>query len=57
MSKDNKQTIRCNVSSCKYNDCDCNMCNLNEIDVSCSCNKNKCSSKKETICNSFKEKE
>ena len=51
-----KQTIRCDVNNCAYNDdVDC-LCNLDVIDVSCTCNKNKCNDKKETICNSFKEK-
>jgi len=51
-----KQTIKCDVSNCKYNDdTDC-LCTLNEIDVSCTCNKNDCNTKLETICNSFKEK-
>lgn len=51
-----KQTINCNVSNCKYNDdADC-LCTLDKIDISCTCNKNKCNTKLETICNSFKEK-
>lgn len=50
------QTIKCDVQNCKYNDdVDC-LCTLNKIDVSCTCNKNACNDKKETICNSFKEK-
>lgn len=50
------QIIKCDVKNCKYNDdADC-LCTLDIIDVSCTCNKNKCNDKKETICNSFKEK-
>lgn len=55
MSKDN-QTIKCNVISCKYNDDTNYLCNLKSIDVSCTCNQNKCKNKSETICNSFKER-
>lgn len=51
-----KQTIKCDVENCKYNDDSNYLCTLDEIDVSCTCNKNDCNNKKETICNSFKEK-
>ena len=55
MGKSN-QTINCDVSNCKYNDdIDC-LCTLDKIDISCTCNKNSCNNKKETVCNSFKEK-
>lgn len=54
--KKSKQTIKCEVESCKYNDDSNYLCTLDEIDVSCTCNKNNCNNKKETICNSFKEK-
>lgn len=47
------QTIHCNVISCKFNDCN-NLCNLDEIKVSCDCNKKDVTDKRETICNSFK---
>lgn len=50
------QTIRCDVNNCKYNDETETLCTLDTIDVSCTCNKDTCISKKETICNSFKEK-
>ena len=50
------QIIKCDVKNCKYNDeVDC-LCNLNTIDVSCTCNSNKCNDKRETICSSFVEK-
>lgn len=50
------QKIKCNVESCKYNnEKDC-LCNLDSIDVTCTCNKCECKNKVETICNSFKEK-
>ena len=37
------QNIKCDVTNCKFNNSDTNKCN--------------CNTKKETICNSFKEKE
>jgi len=52
MSKDTK--VKCDVESCKHNDCNC--CNLDILDISCSglgCN---CQTKKETICQSFSKK-
>ena len=55
MSKNN-QPIKCNVNNCKFNDEIDSLCTLKEIDVSCTCNKEECKNKKETICDSFKEK-
>lgn len=54
--KDANQTIKCNVSNCKYNNDTEYLCTLDKIDVSCTCNKDKCHNKTETICNSFDEK-
>lgn len=54
MNEDNK-SIKCDVKSCEYNDCDNCYCTLNEIKVSCNCKPND-ACKKETICDSFKEK-
>ena len=62
-----KQTIKCDVSNCKYNNdtkylCTLEkndtkyLCTLEKIDISCTCNKEKCHSNAETICKSFKEK-
>lgn len=51
--KDNKH-IKCNVESCIHNDCDCNYCELDEIQVTCSCDNDK-ACKQETICDSFEE--
>ncbi len=50
--KEQKQTIKCDVESCTYNDND-NNCQLDEIKVSCNCSNNDVSDKEETICNSF----
>lgn len=51
--KENKK-IKCDVNSCKHNDCKNNDCNLKEIKIT-SLNEDD-SSKKETICDSFCEK-
>lgn len=54
MNDDNK-SIKCDVESCKYNDSTDKYCTLNEIKISCTCNNcNAC--KKETICDSFKQR-
>ncbi len=47
--------IKCDVESCKYIDCKEGSCTLDEIKVSCSCNKDECCCKEETICKNFKE--
>lgn len=52
--KNLNNSIKCNVYNCKYQNCDC--CTLDKIQVSCTCNNDECSCKKETICDSFKEK-
>lgn len=54
--KDKKQTIKCDVSNCKFNNDNECLCTLDSIDITCTCNKCNCKSKTETICNSFKEK-
>ena len=46
--------VKCNVENCKHNECNC--CNLDELDISCTCKGCDCTSKDETICKSFKEK-
>ena len=47
----NNQTIKCNVSSCKYNADNC-VCSLNEIKVGCQggCHPTKV---EETVCDSY----
>ena len=42
-----KQTIKCDVHTCEHCNCDCNMCNLEEIEV-------KNQNKDETICSNYK---
>lgn len=53
MNKDTK--VKCDVESCKYNDCNC--CNLEVLDISCTCNGCDCSDIEETICRSFSKKD
>lgn len=53
MSKDTK--VKCDVESCKHNSCNC--CDLEVLDISCTCPGCDCISKKETICKSFSKKE
>lgn len=47
-----KQNIKCDVENCKFNDNSTEMCELDEIKVSCDCNNNE-AEKENTICNSF----
>lgn len=49
-----KNAVKCDVTSCCHNDCNCG-CNLKDVKISCTCDKqNAC--KSETICDSFEEK-
>ena len=50
----NKGTIKCDVESCKHNNCENVCCELDEIKISCTCNNNCCKKTEETICQSFK---
>jgi hypothetical protein len=49
---DSSQKINCDVDSCKFNDNDCRICNLDQIKVAA--NDKSCDCKDETICDSFK---
>lgn len=51
MSKNQK--INCDVVSCKYQNTDKNVCELEEIKVSCICDNDDCTDCTETICDSF----
>ncbi len=53
MSKDT--IVKCDVESCKHNSCNC--CDLEKLNISCTCDGCDCNSKKETICSSFSRKE
>lgn len=48
----NNQTIKCNVSSCRYNEDNC-MCTLDEIKVGCECGCHPTSAR-QTVCDSYK---
>ena len=51
--KKNDQKIKCSVDTCKFNDCDNKICQLQEIKVGCGCENPNC--KDDTVCNSFEE--
>ncbi len=50
----NKGIIKCDVETCKYNNCEKGCCELDEVKISCTCNNNCCKKTEETICQSFK---
>ncbi len=45
--------IKCDVESCKHNNCKENCCSLDEIKVSCTCNSDDATEKEVTICENF----
>ena len=53
MEEKNKH-IACNVSDCKFNNCECEHCTLEKIKV-CSCSNEE--EKEATMCDSYKKKE
>lgn len=53
MSKDTK--VKCDVNSCKHNNCNC--CDLDVLDITCTCDGEDCENKSETICGSFATKD
>lgn len=53
MSKKKNPSIKCNVETCKHNDCSCGYCDLDEIQVSCTCDHTEVDTKESTICESF----
>lgn len=52
MNKSNS-SIKCDVSSCNFNNCEEGTCQLEEVCISCSCDSDKCCDTTETICQSF----
>lgn len=50
----NKGTIKCDVATCKHNNCDNDCCELNEVKISSTCDGDCCKKTEETICQSFK---
>ena len=51
MKKQNN--IKCDVSSCNYNNCEEGTCKLKEVHISCNCDKDNCHDSLETVCQSF----
>lgn len=51
MKKETK--VKCNVKSCKHNEK--KECDLDELNISCTCDNENCTDKQETICQSFEE--
>lgn len=43
--------VNCEVENCKHNDS--KKCDLDELDISCTCDDDECLDKEETICNNF----
>lgn len=48
-----KQKIGCSVHDCRYCDCACDKCTLNEVKI-CNCGNDK--DKENTMCNSYKKR-
>lgn len=60
MSKKKNKTnssIKCEVESCKYNNCEDGCCELDEIKVGCTCDNDDCKNTSETVCESFENNE
>ncbi len=56
MSKKKEKTnnsIKCDVESCKHNNCEEGYCELDEIKVGCTCDNDNCKDTGETVCESF----
>ena len=53
MAKKKKSTIKCDVESCKHQNTEEGLCELDEIKVSCECSNDDCKENQETICESF----
>ncbi len=54
--KKKNERIKCNVESCDHNNKKDNCCELDEIEVSCTCKNDECCDCDETICSSFENK-
>ena len=50
-----KQNIKCNVESCRHNDCSEKECKLPEIKIGSTCKDNSANCKEDTICDNFEE--
>lgn len=54
MGKTKKDKIKCDVESCKHNNPDEEVCELDSIKVTCTCNNDECECSENTVCDSFK---
>ena len=52
----NYQTINCTVGSCIYNNCDTNLCELEQIVVNPCCNGSTGKPEDESMCGSYRNK-
>jgi len=53
MKRDTK--VKCDVESCRHNDS--KLCDLDVLDISCTCDNDNCHRWEETICGSFETNE
>ena len=51
--KKNNSKIICDVASCNYNNEEEGKCTLENVCISCQCNKDECCDNSSTICQSF----
>jgi len=54
--EDKKQKINCTVESCKYNDCNQNLCELKQIEVQACSNCSNGTPEDESMCGSYRSK-
>lgn len=52
-NKKGNGNISCDVETCKHNNCEDGMCELESIQVTCTCNNDECECTESTICDSF----
>ena len=50
------ENIKCDVSTCKYYNCEEGTCCLKTVTISCSCDNEKCDCVEQTICRDFHKK-
>ena len=51
--KKSNSNIKCDVVSCDHNNCEEGTCQLDEVEISCSCDNDECVDCAETVCQSF----
>ena len=52
-NKEGNGNISCDVETCKHNNCEDGMCELESIQVTCTCNNDECECTESTVCDSF----